>query len=309
MDIACRYWPYLQRTAEKLPELMPLTEMKPFLSVMHAKAHTSKCEIRWGGRNQEGAGNTVGEEVEQVNSFLSRAALTTKYMTKSGRVDMITILAIAWNARKMDTLHKALAKRFVKTTRRAEMEVANLENLRQEHNISVEDADQWMLDVEQWAISEDHVTDKGSLQKEIEELMYSIKQRKHDLYRQNDSNQVRQRQRRKLDDFVLPWEIQGDVVSFRLKRQHFDQVMLVNRYKEEKIILVKEMIQHCHYMSAALDKLDTLYHQSDDENNELTREGCQGLRCCLLHKQHLLQQDCKQQKIPMLVFTLIRLSS
>lgn len=41
-------------------------------------------QVRWGGRNQVGAGNTVGEEVEQVNSFLSRAALTTKYMTKSG---------------------------------------------------------------------------------------------------------------------------------------------------------------------------------------------------------------------------------
>lgn len=41
-------------------------------------------QVRWGGRSQDGAGNTVGEEVEQVNSFLSRAALTTKYMTKSG---------------------------------------------------------------------------------------------------------------------------------------------------------------------------------------------------------------------------------
>jgi len=41
-------------------------------------------QVRWGGRNQDGAGNTVGEEVEQVNSFLSRAALTKKYMTKSG---------------------------------------------------------------------------------------------------------------------------------------------------------------------------------------------------------------------------------
>lgn len=30
------------------------------------------------------AGLTVGEEVEAVNSFMSRAALTTKYMTKSG---------------------------------------------------------------------------------------------------------------------------------------------------------------------------------------------------------------------------------
>ncbi|KAK0133033.1 hypothetical protein N1851_031611 [Merluccius polli] len=47
MDITCRYWPYMEKMAEKLPELQPLTEMKPFLSVMHAKAHTGKCEVQW----------------------------------------------------------------------------------------------------------------------------------------------------------------------------------------------------------------------------------------------------------------------
>jgi len=40
-----RYWPYLEKMAEKLSELQPLTMMKPFLSVMHAKAHTGKCEV------------------------------------------------------------------------------------------------------------------------------------------------------------------------------------------------------------------------------------------------------------------------
>ncbi len=42
-----RYWPYLEKIADKLPELQPLTEMRPFLSVMHAKAHTGKCEVQW----------------------------------------------------------------------------------------------------------------------------------------------------------------------------------------------------------------------------------------------------------------------
>ncbi|KAL1276793.1 hypothetical protein QQF64_036416 [Cirrhinus molitorella] len=74
------YWPYLSKVAEESSDLQLLMEMRPFLSVMHAK-----CEVRWGGRNQEGAGNTTGEEVEQVNSFLSRAALGTKYMTKAVR--------------------------------------------------------------------------------------------------------------------------------------------------------------------------------------------------------------------------------
>ncbi|RXN36823.1 THAP domain-containing 6 [Labeo rohita] len=45
MDVTCRYWPYLNKVAEGLPELLPLTEMRPFLSVMHAKAHTAKCEV------------------------------------------------------------------------------------------------------------------------------------------------------------------------------------------------------------------------------------------------------------------------
>lgn len=42
-----RYWPYMEKMAEKLPELQPLKELKPFLSVMHAKAHTGKCEVQW----------------------------------------------------------------------------------------------------------------------------------------------------------------------------------------------------------------------------------------------------------------------
>lgn len=40
-----RYWPNLNKVAEGLLELLPLTEMKPFLSVMHAKAHTAKREV------------------------------------------------------------------------------------------------------------------------------------------------------------------------------------------------------------------------------------------------------------------------
>lgn len=72
--------------------------MRPLLSVMHAKAHSWTCEVsiyfwfedhdtypitlcmkmlyiselqlQWGGRTQEGAGNTIGEEVEQVKLLL-----------------------------------------------------------------------------------------------------------------------------------------------------------------------------------------------------------------------------------------------
>ena len=41
-----RYWPYLKKVVQGVPELQSLTEMLPFLSVMHAKAHTAKCEVQ-----------------------------------------------------------------------------------------------------------------------------------------------------------------------------------------------------------------------------------------------------------------------
>ncbi|XP_034738953.1 uncharacterized protein LOC117951366 isoform X1 [Etheostoma cragini] len=45
MDVACKYWPYLQRVCLDCPELQSLQNMRPFLSVLHAKAHDFKCEV------------------------------------------------------------------------------------------------------------------------------------------------------------------------------------------------------------------------------------------------------------------------
>ncbi|ROL52945.1 hypothetical protein DPX16_5496 [Anabarilius grahami] len=43
-DVACKYWPYLKRVVGHCPELRPLLNMHPLLSVMHAKAHEWSCE-------------------------------------------------------------------------------------------------------------------------------------------------------------------------------------------------------------------------------------------------------------------------
>ena len=43
-------------------------------------------QVKWSGAYQEGAGLTLGEEVEQVNAFLSRIAVTTKHMSKAGEM-------------------------------------------------------------------------------------------------------------------------------------------------------------------------------------------------------------------------------
>ncbi|KAM3620340.1 uncharacterized protein V6R79_021868 [Siganus canaliculatus] len=191
------------------------------------------------------------------------------------------------------------------STQRAEAEAANLEHLQHELNIPQDDREKWLEDVKQWAATEKHGahSSQEELQREIEDIIYSLKRKKHDLYRQNDSNQTRQRKRRRLgvlkkklremiaqyntvaasehgidaeavcclsDDVVLPWEAQGDVVSLRLKRRFFDQVMLVRRMEEEKLILVKEMTQHYQYLRNALDKVETVLHHTAENitNNE-----------------------------------------
>ncbi|XP_067269595.1 uncharacterized protein [Pseudorasbora parva] len=217
MDVACKYWPYLQKVAGVLPALQELTTMKPFLSVMHARAHATKCEIKWSGKNQEGAGTTAGEEVEQVNSYLSRCALTTKYMSKAARVDMLTLHAMGWNHKKSLSLHQALSTRYVKTCRRLQNETARLSELKTELHCTDEVVSQWLSDVKEWAAGEtpdtshaSQVTAHRGLQQSIEGLYLSVRQRKQTLYRQNDSSKIRHRLRRKLaeDKKLLLQEIQ-----------------------------------------------------------------------------------------------------
>ncbi|XP_052445521.1 uncharacterized protein LOC127987303 isoform X1 [Carassius gibelio] len=211
-DIMCRYWPYLQKVAQAFPEMQNLTQMKPFLSVMHAKGHSTKCEVQWGGKNQTGAGTTIGEEVEQVNSFLSRVALTTKYMSKAARVDMITLHARGWNERKKRNLHKYLSTRYLKVSKK--IKISSMKTIQKTKEVkkdiaaikkctqrSDEELQQWVTDVRQWAVDtpDDFRTDDPvALQHLIEGLFLGIQQKKRDLYRVTDRNKQRHKIRRRI---------------------------------------------------------------------------------------------------------------
>ncbi|XP_026070127.1 uncharacterized protein LOC113050899 isoform X2 [Carassius auratus] len=278
-DIMCRYWPYLQKVAQAFPEMQNLTQMKPFLSVMHAKGHSTKCEVQWGGKNQTGAGTTIGEEVEQVNSFLSRVALTTKYMSKAARVDMITLHARGWNERKKRNLHKYLSTRYLKTiqkTKEVKKDIAAIKKCTQR---SDEELQQWVTDVRQWAVDtpDDFRTDDPvALQHLIEGLFLGIQQKKRDLYRVTDRNKQRHKIRRRIredkkklfnaisqyndlptttesvdsvedllaaESPIWPWDSEPDT-SLGMKKKVFDKVMQLERLIEEEAILLEEMKQH-----------------------------------------------------------------
>ncbi|XP_046873293.1 uncharacterized protein LOC124465509 isoform X2 [Hypomesus transpacificus] len=245
MDVTCRYVPYLTKVSEALTHLQPLQEMRHCLSVMHAKAHNTKCEILWTARNQEGAGTTLGEEVEQVNSFLSRCALTTKYIAKSVRTDMLTVHAMGWNERKENGLHIALSSRFKKTVEKTVDVAESLKTMQEQLHCCDDMLKQWVVDVKQWA----------------------------------SSNGV-------------------DILT---KKKLFDHVMLASRLKEEKQILVKEMLQHCQYLKDSVAKVQTLMGtvlvstQTGSLPNGLTEEGSKGLISAL--KRRLQDLRLQQQTI------------
>ncbi|XP_042604620.1 uncharacterized protein LOC109111702 isoform X4 [Cyprinus carpio] len=230
MDVTCCYVPYLEKVSEILTHLQPLQKIRHCLSVMHAKAHNTKCEILWNAGNQEGAGTTLGEEVEKLNSFLSRCALTTKYMSKSVRTDMLTVHAIGWNQRKENGLHIAFVFQIQKGNAAASS------------------------------------VDARGLQISIEALFVSICQKKHYLYRQNDRNKRRQKipqkiakeKKRLLDEIQRYNQQPDDGVDILAKKKLSDQLMLVLRLTEEKQILVKEMMQHCQYLKDSVAKVQTL---------------------------------------------------
>ncbi|XP_051272930.1 uncharacterized protein LOC127372973 [Dicentrarchus labrax] len=341
-DIACKYWPYLEKLAVSMVDLRPLLQMRPFLSVMHAKAHSTKCEITWSGRNQEGAGTTAGEEVEMVNSFLSRCALTTKYMTKSARNDMLTIHAIGWNQRKQDGLHLALSSRYVKTFQKAQEESQRLEDLSRELGCPENMVQQWVHDVKQWAADDSLGTqrdDQQNLQQSIEQMFLSVHQKKASLYTQTDSNKIRHLRRRKLReekkklletiklyneqvsneeqidvvkvesrlsvvggdtgaDLIWPWEVHSSESSNILtKKKIFDAYMSKMRLQEERVIVVREMRQHCTYLRGLAENIRTKMSEMSTvrTSGSLSEVGHRGLQCLL--QKRLADVDEKFQLV------------
>ncbi|KAK5925565.1 hypothetical protein CgunFtcFv8_018080 [Champsocephalus gunnari] len=243
--------------------------------LMHAKGHSTKCEVEWSGRNQEGAGLTVGEEVEAVNSYLSRVATTTKYMSKARRTDMITIHARGWNLRKKQNLHRYLSQRYVKTKKRTDEMDKDIQNLQTKLQTTEEGMKQWVKEVEEWAASSPKSTncqDQQGLQRVMEGLALKIKQRKIELYRTIDNNKDRKPKRdiiaknkRKLEEAIAvynnlvpdteavdtadavlsqdfpiwPWD-SASTVPLETKKMAFDKVMLLSRLREEDGILIRD---------------------------------------------------------------------
>ncbi|KAJ8340638.1 hypothetical protein SKAU_G00352710 [Synaphobranchus kaupii] len=257
----------------------------------------ASANIKWGGRNQHGAGTTIGEEVEQVNSFLSRTAICTKYMSKAARTDMLTVQVMGWNNRKFLNLDKTLAQRYIKTIQRINDESDNLESLRTELEVDDNMLQQWVTDVQQCADSDSNKRRHRIRRKVWEEkkgLSAAIADY-NDLVADDSEKLPPADVLFQKENHVWPWECHGTgSVDLYTKKRVFDKVMLLQRLREEKGILVREVKQHWGYLQNVTTALQELSMQVSDDlkshssSLKLSEGALQGLLCVLRRRLHEL---------------------
>ncbi|XP_047239075.1 uncharacterized protein LOC124878915 isoform X3 [Girardinichthys multiradiatus] len=289
---------------------------------------------------RDGAGLTLWEEVEQCNAFLSRIAVTTKHMSKPGRTDMLTLMAMRWNQLKLDNLATSLTRRYQKATKALQTQLQNLESLRIEFSVCDSQLGDWVSDVKEWAeAATTSITDEDSVVGRIEVLVASIKTRSQRLYKDTDGNKARAKIRHKIreekgiltlavekynrlvpnteilcleeilsGDPVWPWQQpHSDSVCLTIKRRAFDGIMAVRRLEEEKRILVREMDHHWKSLLAYEDTLKKLSYLSSSGSFKssscpLTDEGLKGLQNIILReREQMMMSSTATQNAQMMV--------
>ncbi|XP_065891337.1 uncharacterized protein [Dysidea avara] len=148
-DVICQYWNWARSKTALFPGSRAM-DMKPALSVMHAKAHSWHCQILWGSRWQDGAGGGAGEDMEQFFSYISRWGSTSKNMLPKNisvsfsyilaRVDHITEAAGFWNSRKIKALPFSLNRRLHKTRELLLEATLELHQLQPNFDVNLDDA-------------------------------------------------------------------------------------------------------------------------------------------------------------------------
>jgi len=183
-DIVCKYWKWAKKAGG-----VEGSRMRPALSVMHAKAHNWTCQVIWGGRLQEGSACSTGEEVEQINSYMSRCGNTTKYMLPENREELITEHAIAWNRRKINGMVQSLSRRYTRAIKMKAESLKDFDDALHKNNILLDDfkSDDWKSTVVNHAHEVEALQGNGSgilrIQDEVEMLVSAIQQTTHSMSR------------------------------------------------------------------------------------------------------------------------------
>ncbi|KAL3969268.1 ATP-binding cassette, subfamily B (MDR/TAP), member 8 [Sarotherodon galilaeus] len=268
---------YIQRHTNEVAQLRNLLSMRPFLSVMHAKALIWKCEIKWGGAFQDGAGSTTGKEVEQVNR----------------RTDMLTLLALGWTKRKVEQLGRSLSQRYLKIIRILREQVESLNATKNELGVDDDTLQQWVANVQKWA--EDSNKRRHRIRKVI------LDEQKRLAAAVDDYNKLAEPTKQivfsdaLIQTDIWPWQSTSEpAAELQTKRKVFEKVMAVRHLREEEMILCREMRHHWTVLRMRSVVLGTI--SSDSSLVGMSEDAQKGLHSLVLKKQSELKAEMLKVK-------------
>ncbi|XP_078586229.1 uncharacterized protein LOC144868130 [Branchiostoma floridae x Branchiostoma japonicum] len=140
-DISCILDSHLQKTKQE--DL--LNKLTLALDVFHAYGHKTSCQLKYSTRRLPGFGLTDGESVERMWSYLRRFGRTTKEMTPSRRIDLLTDALLHYARRKTTDIEVTLVKKLESAQRAGSMAQDGLTSVMKDANVTMDDIQAWSL--------------------------------------------------------------------------------------------------------------------------------------------------------------------
>ncbi|XP_038580224.1 uncharacterized protein LOC119906869 [Micropterus salmoides] len=256
-------------------------------------------------------------------------------MSKAGRTDMLTLMAMRWNQQKFNNLAASLACRYQKAAKRLESQLQDLESMKIQLAVTQVEVEGWVTDIKEWAeaTTSQKNADLDVVTSRMEVLVASIKRRSQRLYKDTDGSKGRALIRRKIreekailssvvekynsmvpdterivfdiilsDETVWPWQLShGDAVDLKIKRKAFDVVLAIRSLEEEKKIVLSEMAKHWKSLSTCADTLKEMSSQLSSEALQselwaLNEEGIKGFLSLTLRKKQEVTRMMKHAR-------------
>nr|CAH0110781.1 unnamed protein product [Daphnia galeata] len=184
-DVICKYWPFAikvgQLFADSNPEYQKLTEdMVPFLSRFHGLGHSWACRVLYNGHWEKDGADMLGEEQEQVFSYMARLGSTTKHQSRASRRDDISSAILYFNVDKEKRMIPSLCLWLNRARCRTLLYEKKLQNLLDRRGLKKEDLPEVLQRLKKQAklVNSKRLTvewEVGLLQKELEGECHMIK--------------------------------------------------------------------------------------------------------------------------------------
>ncbi|XP_019643775.1 PREDICTED: uncharacterized protein LOC109484857 [Branchiostoma belcheri] len=139
-DISCILVAHLKKK-QGGPQM--LAQIDIALDVFHAYGHKTACQLKYSTRRRPGYGLTDGESVERMWAFLRKFSRTTKEMTPSRRIDLLTDAIFHYTMRKTLDIDVALVTKLENAKKASSVAEEGLKAVMNEANVSVDDIKAW----------------------------------------------------------------------------------------------------------------------------------------------------------------------